>query len=103
FKARLLDAAGGSHHGHLDEVSCAALQRRIDCHAFGRGSLRMVARAQVGQVTTPAEQRRHVAGCARLSERSLDVPLDLREAGEVLCDELARLGSRYAGALREPE
>src|SRR6185295_13867947 len=76
-------------------------------HVYG-GTLRAlpdveVAAADVGNVSSPAQQRLHIARLPRRLQRSIRVRAHAGELGEVAVDELPGLRRRYTKAVGEPK
>ena len=91
------------HHGALDDVGRAALQRRVDRLPFGIGAARRVLVANPGYPATAAEQAGDVAVAPRFRLRPLHIRSDAGITGEIGIDITTRLARRGAELPRQAE
>ena len=97
--ALVLEPLPDAYHGQLDDVGLAALDGRVDGVALGKASHGGVARRDVGQVATAAEESLGITLLACHLLRLLHILLHLGEGGEIAVDELAGLAVVDAHAL----
>ena len=84
-------------HGDLGDVGGGALNRHVDRHALGCGSVEASARTDVRQLAPPAGQCLGVALAPRFFFHRIDVVPDSRVLAEVEFDELLSLRAGQIG------
>ena len=93
---------GHADHRAADHICCGALDRRIDCSAFGKTCMRAF-RPNVRRVNAASKQRLHIAMFFGESHRIIHIGANAREALKICVDERLGLRPRNAQIARKPK